>query len=163
LPKTPEGEFELSLGNGALISLFLFFVLTAIALFLFGARVGHQSSIPAEATKSDYLAQVKSLDNAKTALESLTAYIDQQKKQLEESRNSLAALQEQENKMQPLVQADKRVINSLFAVQEERNQTAQSRERWIGFGLGVLASLIASLIYTIGNRLSKRRIAGISS
>ena len=77
MPKTPDGGFQLTLGNGALISLFLFFVLAAIALFLFGARIGHQSFPPSEASKSDYAAQIKALDGAKIALEYLAGYIDQ--------------------------------------------------------------------------------------
>jgi len=128
-------------------------------VFFLGRRLGDRFSTPSDSTKSDYSAQIQSLNNAKNALESLGIYIDQQKKQLELSRSSLAALKDEANKIHPLVEADKKVIEAMFAVQEKRNQTAQATERWIGFALGVLASLIASLIYGIFSRQRTRSAA----
>ena len=126
-------------------------------LFFFGSSVLRRISTPSESAKSKYSEQIQSLDNARSALKSLGTFIDQQKKQLEVSRSSLAALKDEENKMHPLVEADKKVIDAMFAVQEQRNQTAQAAERWIGFALGVLASLIASFIIWIISILVKRR------
>jgi cadmium resistance protein CadD (predicted permease) len=73
------------------------------------------------------------------------------------SKNSLDAIKDEENKIHPLVEADKRIIDAMFVVQEQRNQAAQAKERWIGFALGVLASLIASLFYALISTFVKRR------
>jgi predicted PurR-regulated permease PerM len=149
-------QYELVLGNRELLVLLLLVLaLCAAGVLLF--FVGRRFSTSSDPAKSNYSEQIQSLDNAKSALDSLGTYIDQQKKQLELSRSSLAALKDEENKIHPLVEADKKVIDAMFAVQEQRNQTAQKTERWIGFALGVLASLIASLIYAIISNLAKRR------
>ena len=153
----PRPEYELVLGNRQLVKLALALCAAGVLFFFFGSIVGRRSSTPSDSSKSNYSEQIQSLDHAKSALESLAAYIDQQKKQLELSRSSLAALKDEENKIHPLVEADKKFIDAMFAVQEQRNQKAQATERWIGIALGVLASLIASLIYGIISIFVRRR------
>ena len=105
----------------------------------------------------EYAGQLEALDKAKTSIQSLGTFIDQQKKQLQLSQTAIDALKDEEKRLHPLVDADRKVIDAMFAVQEQRNQAAQSRERWIGFGFGVLASLIASVLYAFISVAVKRR------
>ena len=106
-----------------------------------------------------YAKQIASLDSAKTALQSLTSYIDQQKRQLELSRSALESLKNEESKIRPLVEADQLVIDAIFAAQAERNQALQSRQKWVGIVVGVIGSLIASVISTGIALVVKRRRA----
>jgi len=106
----------------------------------------------------EYTSQLQALDKTKESIQALVGFIDEQKKQLQLSQSAVDALKNEESRIHPLVEADRKVIDAVFAVQEQRNQVAQSRERWVGFGLGVLASVVASsIISLIAGRLRAKR------
>ena|ERR1039458_6054327 len=106
----------------------------------------------------NYDSQLTALDKTKDAIQSLIGFIDDQKKQIQLSQNAVDALKTEEGRIHPLVEADRKVIDSLFAVQEQRNQNAQSHERLVGFWQGVLASLVATILSAFGAMLYKRRV-----
>lgn len=111
-------------------------------------------------TDNNYTLQMRSLDNTKAAIGSLLQFVDEQKKQLRMSQAAIEALKVEQSRLQPVVEADRKLIDAMFAVQEQRSQAAQSRERWMGFGLGVLASLIASIVYSVVAAALRRRGQG---
>ena len=57
------------------------------------------------------------------------------------------------------MESQKVVVDALFAAQEERNQKAIRRERWVGFGFGVASSIVASTLVGIATFFLKRRAA----
>jgi hypothetical protein len=89
----------------------------------------------------------------------LIEFVDTEREQIEQTEWALVRMHDEHEKLISLVEGDRRVIDTLFAAQESRNQTSQTRERWIGFGLGVLASLISSFVYAISTYLVRRRKA----
>lgn len=105
----------------------------------------------------NYAKQIESLDQIKNNLNDLIRFVDSQREQLKQSETTLASLKTEHDKFKPLLEADRRIIDALFAAQESRNKEAQNRERWIGFGLGILASLFASFVYALVTALLKRR------
>ncbi|WP_291809583.1 hypothetical protein [Limnobacter sp.] len=94
-----------------------------------------------------YAKQVQALDETRTSLQSLLEFVDSERRNLQLSQQALQSLKTERERLQPLVESDRKTIDALFAAQEARNQAAQSTERWIGFGLGVLSSLIASIVW----------------
>ncbi|HOY79679.1 MAG TPA: hypothetical protein PLN33_17820 [Hyphomonadaceae bacterium] len=94
-----------------------------------------------------YAKQVQALDETRTSLQSLLEFVDSERRNLQRSQQALQSLKTEHERLQPLVESDRKTIDALFAAQEARNQSAQSTERWIGFGLGVLSSLIASVVW----------------
>lgn len=105
----------------------------------------------------NYATQVRSLDETRVNLNSLIAFVDSQKQQLEASHQALQTIKSEHERMKPLLESDRKVIDAIFAAQEARNQSAQSSERWIGFGLGVVASLVASLVWAIITYILRRK------
>jgi hypothetical protein len=61
----------------------------------------------------------------------------------------VSKLQEEKKRIEPLVQADRKVVEAVFQLQEQRSAAGIHRERWIGFGLVVGASVVASFVYTL--------------
>jgi hypothetical protein len=116
---------------------------------------------PSKVDNPDYSTQLRSLDKTRDAIQSLVTFIEQQKKQLQLSHAAVDALKAEQDRLHPLVEVDRKIINAMFAVQEARNQAAQARERWIGVGLGVLASLLASTLYSIVLRIAGRKEAKV--
>jgi|ERR1039458_1984410 TolA-binding protein len=97
-----------------------------------------------------YSQQLQQLDGVQQGLRDLSDFVSQQRTRLQESEQLVSKLQEEKQRIEPLVQADRKVVDAVFQLQEQRAAAAISRERWIGFGLGVAASLLASFLYAVG-------------
>lgn len=103
-----------------------------------------------------YVTQAQLLDETRVNLKALLSFIEDQRTSLKDSEQALLALKREHDKLKPLIESDRKTIDALFAAQEARNQSAQSAERWIGFGLGVISSLFASLIWAIFSYMRHR-------
>ncbi len=102
--------------------------------------------------------RINELNETEDNVRTLLHFIQQQRKQMVDNQNSLKELEEEQSKLKPLVSADKEIVEALFSAQEARSKESAKTERWIGFGLGVVASIIASvLIMIIQYFLSVRR------
>lgn len=102
------------------------------------------------ALNSEFTAKLDQLNETEKSLESLLAFVASQRKNLEHSQRTIDDLKQEQERLEPLVNSDRKVVESLFKEQELRNQESQGRERWIGFGLGVAASILASVLMLIG-------------
>jgi len=96
-----------------------------------------------------YSQQLQQLDGVQQSLKGLSDFVTQQRTRLQESEELVSKLQEEKQRIEPLLQADRKVVDAVFQLQEQRTAAAVGRERWIGFGLGVGASLLASFIYAV--------------
>jgi len=90
--------------------------------------------------------QEKILSDAKQSLESLSNYVDAQSKSLKQTEAAVAELKKREQELTPLVKAQQEVVDRLFLEQERRNIQALERERWIGAGIGIVTSLLSTLL-----------------
>lgn len=98
-------------------------------------------------TSNSYKEQLKALNSVENSLKNLESFIHLQKSKLNESERIIKSLEEERNKLKPLVEADQKIINAMFAIQEERKRTSIWIDRGIGFLMGISSSLIASLIW----------------
>lgn len=115
------------------------------------------------AVTSTFAAQTRQLDQAQAALRELGSFLDGQREKLSEGERTIQALRAERERLQPLVTADRRAVDALFAAQEERNHQAQSRERWFGFAVGIVASFLASILwYIVARYIVERRAKEIS-
>lgn len=96
-----------------------------------------------------YSLQLEQLDDVQQSLKDLSEFVSMQRVRLQESEQLVSKLQEEKQRIEPLVQADRKVVDAVFQLQEQRTAASVARERWIGFGLGVGASLLASFIYAV--------------
>ncbi len=63
----------------------------------------------------DYAAQIQSLNQVKINLEQLIAFVGDQQKQLEQNEDVLSAMKSEHEKLKPLIDTDRKVIDALFA------------------------------------------------
>lgn len=61
----------------------------------------------------------------------------------------ISKLQEEKQRIEPVVQADRKTIEAVFQLQDQRYASSVRRERWIGFGIGVVSSLVATILWVI--------------
>jgi hypothetical protein len=132
-------------------------VLCAVAgaIVLDTRREARERAIRAAALQ-DYTARLAQLEQVQAGLRELTEFVAGQRQQLGQERQTIASLKSERDALLPLVQADRRTIDALFTAQELRNRKEQRRERWYGFGLGVLSSLGASVLWLLGTLVLKR-------
>jgi uncharacterized protein HemX len=96
-----------------------------------------------------YTDQLRQLDTVQQSIKNLSEFISQQRTRLQESEQVVTSLQAEKKRIEPLVQADRKAIEAVFQLQEQRSAASVRSERWIGFGFGVAASLLASFIYAL--------------
>lgn len=107
----------------------------------------------------NYSVQAQKLDETKSNLQALLQFIEDERSSLAKSEQALISLKREHEQLRPLVESDRKTIDSLFAAQEARNQAAQSTERWIGFAFGVASSLLASFIWAAASYVRRRNTA----
>ena len=83
--------------------------------------------------------------------------IQYQKEATALNEQRIQQLENEKARLEPLVNADKEIVVALFAEQESRVSANTNEERWFGFGLGVLASIVASFLIAIGNYAIRSR------
>lgn len=134
----------------------VFVVTTATAIY-FTQQKANAELEEKRLENQSYATQVQKLEETRTNLQALLRFVDDERKNLRVSEQALQGLKKEHEQLRPLVESDRKTIDALFATQEARNQAAQSTERWIGIGLGILSSLVASFIWAVFSYARKRR------
>jgi chromosome segregation ATPase len=99
-----------------------------------------------------YEQQIESLNDVVKSIDTLKEFVVEQKENLKESQKSLSELQAKQDQLKPVIEADQKAIDAIFALQAEQNKKNIWWERAIGFFLGVAGSLVASLIWSYMRR-----------
>ncbi|WP_417316387.1 hypothetical protein [Cycloclasticus pugetii] len=138
-------------------------VLTGVLASLLIAGIAYLDQVDREKREGkrleslDYQNQIQQLNQMESNVLQLLAFVDNQKKTLQETEDTILNLKLEKEKLQPLVETDRAVVEALFKAQEDRANENVWRERWIGFGFGIAASLIASFIWFVVSMLVKGR------
>jgi DNA repair exonuclease SbcCD ATPase subunit len=140
---------------------------TSIVTFIFAAAFTTAALYITEADRkaqeskrlenNNYQAQLKQLSETEKNIQQLLTFVKTQQITLRETEDSIAKLRSEKEKLQPLVELDRAAIETIFRSQEERANASVWRERFIGFAIGIVASLIASFIWSITTILIKRK------
>lgn len=134
----------------------LLFLLAFVSAIYFVDKRDREHREAVRQQSLSYEIQITELNKMESSLHVLTDFVQDQKQKLKESEELVAALKTEQARLQPVVEADRRAIQAVFDLQEERNRASVRRERWIGFGLGVLASFVASFIFAVIVQMWKR-------
>lgn len=106
----------------------------------------------------DYSSQITTLRETQKNLQELVEFTETQQREIEATEKLLQSLETRREQIQPLIEAEEEIIEALFSEQESREQQVVWVERSISFGLGVLASLLATVIWFAVERLRERNI-----
>lgn len=115
---------------------------------------------------ASYTQQIETLNNTEANLRNLIEFVESERQRLREFEKNVEGLRNEEKLLKPIVESDRKVVESILEVKNREAQENASRERWIGFGLGILASLVASILYAAGKFIiayRKRRRRGSES
>ena len=107
---------------------------------------------------TDFKAQLDKLDDTEDSLKALLSFVQNQRETTALNEQRIQQLENEKSRLEPLVNADKETVIALFTEQELRVSANASKERWFGFGLGVVASIVASFVIAIGNYFLKLQL-----
>jgi cell shape-determining protein MreC len=99
-----------------------------------------------------YEKQLEILDQVQQSIDNLKNFVNKQREQLKSQQDVLETLKSEKKKLEPIVKADRDVVESLFRIQAERNKSNIWVDRLVGFLLGIVGSLLASMIWTTVRR-----------
>jgi uncharacterized membrane protein YeaQ/YmgE (transglycosylase-associated protein family) len=103
----------------------------------------------------DLVAQIEELDKLGSGLNKLTAFIQVQKEQLSEKQAVISDLEKKRSELEPIVNSQSEVVDAIFKIQEQRAQRSKWLDLSIGFGLGIIGSLIGSVLFKLLGRMRK--------
>lgn len=138
-------------------------VLSVALIVLIVVQENRQSNELQARQDISFQEQLAQLDDLELSLRTLEAFVATQRSSLQEREKLLTDLQSEREILESIVQADRATVDNLLQfymeAQARENQQALVKERWIGFGIGVFSSLIASFLWLIGVRVYKHRNA----
>ncbi|EJL6611503.1 hypothetical protein [Vibrio cholerae] len=109
-----------------------------------------ESDFKKRAPKSIAL-QLDKLDKFDEGLKNLEAFVQLQKEQRTEQQKVISELEKKRSELEPIVESQTEVVEAIFRLQEQRG-------KWfdigLGFVLGIIGSLISSVIFKL---IEKRR------
>ena len=141
-----------------MITLFISLLLTGAASFgFYQLSIYLESTSKTEQISVDFSGQLEQLDTTEESLKTLLKFVQSQKEITSLNEQRIQQLENEKARLEPLVKADKETVAALFGEQEVRASENASQERWLGFGLGIIASIIASFVMAIGNYFVRSR------
>lgn len=109
-----------------------------------------------EKTQS-YSEQFALLKNTEENLNDLSAFISSKKSEIEATKTLIQDLETKKSELEPIVTANQKVVDAIFLQQRKEIENTIWAERGISFALGILASLIATLIWHFIGRFKKEK------
>lgn len=117
----------------------------------------HNKARNAGAANASVEAQLAQLTAIQNNLKELSSFIATQKNTVESTSVALAKLAEEKRTLELATSADRKSVEALFQMQEERNQKGRSKEVYFSFALGVLSSLVAAVLWAVFTRPFSRQ------
>ena len=98
------------------------------------------------------IAQINKLDEIHGAMGELQYFLSQHKEKLQKDKLSVEKLKKEKERLEPIVKADKELVESILELQQEQFRKQVWKERLIGFFIGFFSSLAASSVFIFLNR-----------
>lgn len=114
------------------------------------AELARQKAELARQENATYEKQLELLSNTGTNLKNLIEFVELEKQRLQQSEKALNNLKNEEQLLKPIVQSDRKTVEALLDLQNQRAQETLTKERLYAFGFGILTSLIASFLIAVG-------------
>jgi DNA-directed RNA polymerase subunit RPC12/RpoP len=135
------------------------FIGSLLAVLSLGLAIYSSETARTERLESvqSYSEQFNLLKNTERNLNDLSAFITSKKSEIEVTRNVIQELETKKSELEPIVTANQKVVDAIFLQQKKEVEKTIWTERWISFGFGVLASLIATIVWHVIGRFKKGR------
>lgn len=131
-------------------------LIIAIAVLYFSITTLDKVSKEKLDKRQSYAEQLTLLENTEKNLNYLSDFITAKKSEIETTKILIKGLEEKKSELEPIVNANQKTVDAIFLQQKRELEEGIWAERGISFGLGILASLLASLIWHFVARFKKK-------
>lgn len=118
-----------------------------VLVIIIGLAIYYYSRTDGTAKPQSFQDQMRVLEDTQADLDHLLEFVEQQKAKLREQEAIVARLQEEENQLRPVVDADRKTVEAVLAAEAGRRRERVWLERLITLLLGVAGSLFAQSLY----------------
>jgi hypothetical protein len=146
--------------NRLLLIVSLIMLGTGMVIGFYGFVTDYKSNKELQKKREEnlsYTQQLDALNNVQSSLNNLVQFVEMQKTKLKESEDLVNSLKSEQEKLKPVVEADRKTVDAILELQAQRTESGVWKERGIGFSLGVLSSIVASFIVAMISYVRKRR------
>ena len=158
-PKTLEYVKKRKTIRELLASISVYVLAIIVLLFCFSEITKRKATRKFLQQETEYAKHIENLNEISHNLKIFQTFISEQKQKLSEEQIALESLMKEKDKLSSLVESDRKIVDSLFLEQEKRQRRSKWHDQLFGFSLGILGSLIASLIYRRMDERKKRHHA----
>lgn len=102
---------------------------------------------PAEGAQEQYSVVIADIESIGKQLTSLAAFLKSERAKVEESEITLRRLREEKTQLEPVVTTHRETVNAILAAHAKTTASRAWKERALGFIGGILASVLASMIF----------------
>jgi hypothetical protein len=92
--------------------------------------------------------KIVKLQETEGSIKDLLSFVQEQRAKLVESQEIVAGLQTEHEKLKPVVETDRKIVDAVLSAQADRQKIDVWVERGYGFIIGVFGSLAATFIWT---------------
>ncbi|MDY0206723.1 MAG: hypothetical protein RBR82_08865 [Pseudomonas sp.] len=104
-----------------------------------------------------YFEQFELLKNTEQNLNDLSGFITSKKNEIEVTKNLIQELEVKRLELEPIVNSNQEVVDAMFLQNRKEFEKTVWTERGVSFGFGILASLIASVIWHFIGRFKSNK------
>lgn len=102
---------------------------------------------PMHGDSDEYTAVISQIKGIEEQLSELSGFLDRERKRVTDTESTLSKLREEKTKLEPVVSTNRQTVDAILAAHSARQRSNAWKERFIGFGFGILASMLASIVY----------------
>ena len=122
------------------------------SLFNFVIVYGFQDR-PESVEGREYTEMLKHLDETRSMLHLLSEFLEKERSRVNESQRTLHRLKTEKSLLEPVVMTQRETVDAILSAYTTTNRAAIWKDRLLGFGLGVLSSVVATvMLYLLGFR-----------
>ena len=99
--------------------------------------------------------QLTQLERIRQGLQDMMTFVEDQSEKIKNEQELIAKLTKERSDLEPVLRAERQVVDQILSMQEQRAR----RQQWLGYAgafvIGVLSSMVASLLISLAR--SKRK------
>jgi len=100
----------------------------------------------------EYTVVIANIEGISRQLSDLDTFLKRERGRVAESEATLARLQNEKTQLEPVVLAQRETVNAVLAAFTATKASRARKERVLGFMMGVLASLVAAIVFEFFRR-----------
>lgn len=98
--------------------------------------------------EDEYSVVISKITDIGKTLSGLSEFLERERKRVSDTEGVLKKLEEEKTKLEPIVASQRETVEAILSAHTRRTASYVWKERVVGFFLGTLASMLASVVYS---------------